>query len=99
MKSLKHQVGGNHYTSMAIQPAEFILANNLGKYEGDVIQYVTRWKSKNGIEDMQKAQQAIQIIIDYHRSTVPDDHSQAVQAAQQAEQKARQDAQLIKAEG
>ena len=94
MEAIKHQIGGNHYTSMSIQPAEFILANGIGKYEGDVIQYVTRWKSKGGIEDLKKAQQSIQIIIDYHQSTVPDDHTKAVQAAEQAQKEARQDAQL-----
>ena len=97
MQALKHQIGGNHYTSMSIQPAEFILANGIGKYEGDVIQYVTRWKSKGGIEDLKKAQQSIQIIIDYHQATVPDDHTKAVEAAEQAQQKARQDAELQQA--
>ena len=97
MQAIKYQIGGNHYTSMSIQPAEFILANGIGKYEGDVIQYVTRWKSKGGIEDLKKAQQSIQIIIDYHQATVPDDHTKAVQAAEQAQKEARQDAQLQQA--
>ena len=97
MQAIKHQIGGNHYTSMTIQPAEFILANEIGKYEGDVIQYVTRWKSKGGIEDLKKAQQSIQIIIDYHQATVPDDHTKALQAAEQAQKEARQDAQLQQA--
>ena len=94
MQAIKHQIGGNHYTTMSIQPAEFILANGIGKYEGDVIQYVTRWRSKGGIEDLKKAQQSIQIIIDYHQATVPDDHTKALQAAEQAQKEARQDAQL-----
>ena len=98
LQALKHQIGGNHYTSMTIQPAEFILANGIGKYEGDVIQYATRWKTKGGIEDLKKAQQSIQIIIDYHQATVPDDHIKAVEAAEQAQEKARQDAQLKQAQ-
>lgn len=97
LQALKHQIGGNHYTSMTIQPAEFILANGIGKYEGDVIQYVTRWRSKGGIEDLKKAQQSIQIIIDYHQATVPDEHTKAVEAAEQAQKEARQDAQLQQA--
>ena len=97
MEAIKHQIGGNHYTTMSIQPAEFILANGIGKYEGDVIQYVTRWRSKGGIDDLKKAQQSIQIIIDYHQATVPDDHTKAVEAAEQAQKEARQDAQLKQA--
>ena len=97
MEAIKHQIGGNHYTSMTIQPAEFILANEIGKYEGDVIQYVTRWRSKGGIEDLKKAQQSIQIIIDYHQATVPDAHTKAIEAAEQAQKEARQDAQLKQA--
>ena len=65
LDALKTQVGGVHYASMKIQPAEFILANNLGKYEGDAIEYISRWKNKNGTEDLRKAQQSLQILIDY----------------------------------
>jgi len=91
---LKNQVGGDHYKNMKIQPAEYILANNLGKYEGDVIEKISRWKSKGGIEDLKKAQQAIQIIIDWQKSTIQDDHTKALQSAEQAQKEARQDAQL-----
>jgi len=102
MEALKRQVGGTHYTSLAIQPAEYILGNDLGKYEGDIIQYVTRWKSKGGIEDLKKIQQCAQILIDFQNSQIPDDHNQAVQAAHQAQiqatkRKAEQDAERIQA--
>tara|TARA_B110000977_G_C10636422_1_gene322271 strand:- start:164 stop:403 length:240 start_codon:yes stop_codon:yes gene_type:complete len=49
------QVGGNHYTSYKIQPIEFITSNNIGFIEGNVIKYVTRFRKKNGIEDINKA--------------------------------------------
>jgi len=65
LDALKTQVGGDHYLKMKIQPAEFILANNIGKYEADAIERVCRWKNKNGIEDLHKARQSIQILIDY----------------------------------
>lgn len=58
------QVGGSHYTDMAIQPATYILANNLGWAEGDAIAYISRWRSKNGVEDLKKAQHMLQMLIE-----------------------------------
>lgn len=51
---LNQQVGGTHYKSMAIQPIEFILANNLPFCEGNIIKYTCRYKQKNGVEDLRK---------------------------------------------
>lgn len=46
-----------HYTSMAISPLEYIEANQsaLPWSIGNVIKYVSRYKAKNGIEDLKKA--------------------------------------------
>jgi len=52
---LKKQEGGNHYKDMAIQPVEFITANNLGFLEGNVVKYICRHHAKNGAEDIKKA--------------------------------------------
>lgn len=54
-KKVAEQIGGNHYSEKKIQPIEFIEANNLPFCEGNVIKYVTRHASKNGIEDINKA--------------------------------------------
>lgn len=48
-------VSPSHYASMKIQPIEFIAANNIGFLEGNVIKYVCRHGSKNGLEDLKKA--------------------------------------------
>ena len=48
------QVGGNHYKT-AIQPWDFVLANDIGFLEGNAIKYIVRHKQKNGIEDINKA--------------------------------------------
>lgn len=53
--SLDVQVGGSHYKTMKITPREFIKANNIGWDEGNAIKYICRWKTKNGIEDLDKA--------------------------------------------
>lgn len=62
--SLKIQVGGNHYKECKIQPVEYIFANNLGFCEGSVIKYVTRYKSKNGIQDLKKARHFLDMLIE-----------------------------------
>lgn len=60
---LAKQVDGSHYKSMAIQPVEFIHANKLGYFEGNVVKYVSRWKNKNGVADLQKAIHYLELLI------------------------------------
>lgn len=50
-----HQEGGNHYAAMNIQPIEFITANNLDWFQGNIIKYAARHHTKNGAEDLRKA--------------------------------------------
>ena len=60
---LTKQSGGSHYKDLAIQPIEIIDANNLSFMEGSVLKYLLRWKAKNGIEDLKKAQQYLGFMI------------------------------------
>lgn len=64
MSSLDTQEGGSHYKSMNIQPVEYIHANGLGYCEGAIIKYVSRWRNKNGIEDLKKARHFIDLLIE-----------------------------------
>ena len=57
------QVGGNHYKDLKIQPIEFIHVNNLSYIEGCVIKYITRWRNKNGVEDLEKIKHYIDLLI------------------------------------
>jgi hypothetical protein len=57
------QVGGDHYKT-EIQPWDFILANNLGYLEGNIIKYVSRYKKKGGMADLLKAQHYLQKLIE-----------------------------------
>lgn len=58
------QIGGSHYRDMAIQPGEFIRANNIGWYEGNAIKYVCRHKAKNGKQDLEKAIHYLQLAME-----------------------------------
>lgn len=61
---LKIQHGGTHYKDMRIQPIEYIFANQLGYCEGNVIKYITRWKTKGGVEDLNKAKHYIELLLE-----------------------------------
>lgn len=61
------QIGGSHYKNMKIQPVEFIVQNNIGYIEGNIIKYVCRYKNKNGIQDLEKAKHYLEILIEYEK--------------------------------
>ena len=50
-----------HYHKCKIEPIEYILTNNLGFCEGNVVKYITRYKDKGGVDDLRK----IKIYVDY----------------------------------
>ena len=54
----RKQVGGDHYEKCAIQPKDYIRANNLDFFEGNIVKYITRHKDKEGAKDIRK-------VIDY----------------------------------
>lgn len=64
MSALDKQPGGTHYKDNPIQPIEYIHANQIGYCEGNVIKYVTRWRKKNGIQDLEKAKHYIELLIE-----------------------------------
>jgi hypothetical protein len=68
MKSSKKQVGGSHYKKYKIQPVEFIIKNNIGFVEGNIIKYVLRFKEKGGVQDLEKAKHYIELLIDSTKS-------------------------------
>lgn len=64
MSATDIQIGGKHYKDLPIQPVQFIQANNMGFCEGNVVKYITRWRMKNGMEDLRKAAHYLDLIID-----------------------------------
>ena len=63
--SLSTQVGGSHYTKLKIQPMEYSMANNLNACQHTAIKYLTRYKDKNGVEDLRKAIHTIEMLIQF----------------------------------
>jgi len=68
MSAKKKQIGGNHYLKYKIAPVEFIIKNNIGFVEGNVIKYILRFKEKGGVEDLLKAKHYIELLIDSSKS-------------------------------
>lgn len=62
---LSVQVAGDHYKSMPMQPIEFCMANNLDACQSAVIKYVTRFRAKGGIEDLNKAKHYLDLLIEF----------------------------------
>lgn len=62
--ALSKQVSGGHYVKCAIQPIEYIHANNLPFIEGNVVKYITRWRDKNGVDDLRKVIHYIELLIE-----------------------------------
>lgn len=50
------QIAGSHYKAKAIQPVEFWAANGWDGFSSAVLKYIVRWRDKNGVEDLLKAQ-------------------------------------------
>jgi hypothetical protein len=54
MSANEKQIGGEHYKGKAIQPWDYIAANNIPYLEGNIIKYASRWRDKGGIDDLRK---------------------------------------------
>lgn len=54
MNSNDYQIGGNHYAS-EYQHWDFVCDTKLHYLLGCATKYVSRWRKKNGIEDLKKA--------------------------------------------
>jgi len=69
--ALDTQIGGDHYKKLGIQPMEYSMANNLDACQHTVIKYVTRFRDKGGIVDLEKARHAIDMLIEFERRKTP----------------------------
>jgi len=63
-KARDKMIGGDHYRQGGIQPIEYIHANSLSFCEGNVVKYVTRWRHKDGLKDLEKAKHYIELLME-----------------------------------
>ena len=69
MSANDKQVDGEHYQK-AIQPWDYITLNRLGYLEGNIIKYVTRYKEKNGMRDLEKAKHYLDKLIEVNTTQI-----------------------------
>jgi len=69
MQANDKQVGGTHYKS-EIQHWDYVSANDLDYFQAQITKYVTRWKKKNGITDLKKAEHFLQKYIELQQKEV-----------------------------
>lgn len=65
MSARDKQVGGSHYTDMAIQPIEFAMVNKLDACQTKIIKYVCRHEWKDGEKDLDKAAHMIELLREF----------------------------------
>lgn len=63
-RASESQVGGSHYKTLAIQPAEYCQRNGLRYCEANVVKYVTRHRDKGGRQDIEKAIHYLQLLLE-----------------------------------
>lgn len=54
-----NQIGGTHYKT-PIEHWDYVVANEIPYLEAQIIKYLTRWRKKDGIKDLRKAQHFLQ---------------------------------------
>ena len=57
----KHYIG-------EVEPIELILAQKLNYCEGNIVKYICRWKTKNGMKDLLKVKEYIDKYIEINES-------------------------------
>ena len=60
--AMARQVGGDHYKHFAIQPIEFIDANNIPFIEANIIKYICRHDKKGGKADLDKVRHYVDLL-------------------------------------
>ena len=62
-----------HYTSGTIECIDYINACNFDYLEGNIVKYITRYKHKNGVEDLRKAEFYLRMLIERELNGIGDE--------------------------
>jgi hypothetical protein len=66
MKANERQIGGSHYRQ-DYQHWDFAADTPLNYFEANITKYITRWRSKNGVDDVKKAAHYLQKLIELYQ--------------------------------
>lgn len=81
MSALDIQIGGGHYKGMKIQPMEYSMANGLDACQHTAIKYISRFRDKGGIQDLEKAKHCIDMLIEFEQKKMSAAEIQSEQLA------------------
>ena len=57
-----------HYTQ-GIEMWDYAYSHDLDFFEGNILKYITRWKDKNGIQDLYKAKAYLDRLIEHTKKS------------------------------
>ena len=78
MSALNVQVGGSHYKYLKIQPMEYSMLNNLDACQHTAIKYITRFREKGGVADLDKAIHCIEMLKEFYLKEIADGEDTAL---------------------
>jgi len=61
---MSDNINPSHYRQGNIEVIDFILDQKFSYLEGNVIKYISRYKYKNGLEDLNKARWYLDLLIE-----------------------------------
>ena len=70
--ALSQQIGGSHYKLMPFQPICLIGMLDLDFCQGNVVKYVSRYKLKDGVRDLEKAKHYCLMAMELGDKPAPD---------------------------
>lgn len=66
-KANERQIGGKHYGLSNFQHWDLVALFKLDYFQGQITKYVMRWKQKNGVQDLEKAQHFLEKYIELEK--------------------------------
>lgn len=67
--AFSEQIGGSHYKMMPFQPISLIGMLDLDFFQGNVVKYVSRYKLKDGVRDLEKAKHYCRMAMEMEKSS------------------------------
>ena len=68
LRANDRQEGGAHYKQFRYETWDVILDWGLGYLDGNAVKYLSRWRHKNGIEDLKKARHYIDKLLEVEQA-------------------------------
>ncbi len=76
MTHTKDNINPSHYKQGNIEVIDFILDQKSSYLEGNVIKYISRYKTKNGLEDLKKAKWYLNKLISIYADTQTEEYNE-----------------------